>query len=246
MATNHVQYILFRLFRAVLIAFVGVFLPLASFGVCSRPDPTVRCEFLNSTAVFTGTVISTRDEPARGTRPDDNDGWIYTLTVQRRFRGSFSNTIEVYTENASARYPLDNGKQYLLVAFRYRGRLQILGCGNSALLSDAKKSIELLEKIKIPEDAVIEGRISFSGMPDTGAHTAGILIVIKGDGGTFRAITDSDGWFHLHVPPGKYSATVRNVHGITASSYDLSYDNPDQFIARKGHCSGLQFLANSD
>ncbi len=246
MAKNRVQYVLFRLSRVALVAFVVIFLPLAGFGVCSRPDPTVRCEFLNSTAVFIGTVISTREEPARSTRPDDNDGWIYTLTVQKRFRGAFSNTVEVYTENASVRFPLDNGKQYLLFAFKYRGRLQIFSCGNSAPVSDAKKSIELLEKVKIPEDAVIEGRISFSGMPDTGAHTAGILIVIKGDGGTFRTITDSNGWFHLQVPPGKYSATVRNVHGMTASSYDLSYDNPDQFVARKGHCSGLQFLANSD
>ena len=246
MKKNRVQVVLFTLFKVVVIASVGILLPPVSLGVCSQPEPTVRCEFLNSAAVFVGTVISTRDEPAPSTRPDDNDGWIYTLTVQRRFRGAFSNTIEVYTENASARFPLDNGKQYLLFAFRYRGRLQIVGCGNSALFSGARKSIEVLEKIKIPEDAEIEGRISFSGMPDTGAHAAGIVIIIKGDGGTFRAVTDSDGWFHLHVPPGKYSAIVRNAHGMTASSYDVSYDNPDHFVARKGHCAGLQFLANSN
>jgi hypothetical protein len=238
---NDVQIALSAVFRVLVIAFVGVFFPFPIFAYCNQPEPTARCEFLNSTAVFVGTVTSTRDEPGRG--PTDNDGWIYTLTVQRRFRGAPSNTIEVYTENASARFPLDNGKQYLLFAFRSQGRLQIFGCGNSALLSDAKKSVEIIEKIKIPEDALIEGRISFSGMPDTGAHTPGIVIIIRGDGGTFRAVSDSDGWFHLHVPPGKYSARAQKIHGTTATSYDLSYDNPDHFVARAGHCSGLQFRA---
>jgi hypothetical protein len=232
------------LVNASVVVLIGIFLPCTSFGVCFQPEPTVRCEFLNSDAVFIGTVISTRDEPARGRV--DNDGWIYTLMVERRFRGASSKTIEVYTENASARFPLDNGKRYLLFAFRSQGRLQIIGCGNSALIASAQSSIRTLETLKIPTDAVIEGRISFSGIPDTGVHTSGIVIIVRGDGGTFKAVSDSDGWFHLNVPPGKYSAKPQSIHGMTVTPYDLSYNNPDHFVARRGHCSGLQFRADSD
>jgi hypothetical protein len=231
-------------FRVIVIAFVGVFFPFLSFAYCNQPEPTVACQFLNSDAVFIGTVFATRDEPQRAKGDVSAQGWIYTLEVERLFRGPSTPTIEVYTENASARMPLDTEKRYLLFASRYHGRLEIVGCGNSALVSDAKKSIEALEKIKIPEDAVIEGRISFSGIPDTGPHTPGIVIIVRGNGGTFRAVSNAEGWFHLHVPPGKYSAKVQMSHGVTATSYDLSYDDPDHFVARAGHCSGLQFRAN--
>lgn len=240
MRKNDVKRDLFAVSRAIVIVFVGMFLPSPSFGVCSQPEPTVRCEFLNSAAVFIGTVVSTRNEPA-GSGVDDNDGWIYTLTVQRRFRGALSKTIEVYTENASARFPLDNGKQYLLFAFKFHGRLQIFGCGNSALLLDAKKSIQELERIKIPEDAVIQGRIGFGETPDSEGHKPRMVVIISGDGGTFRTVSGSDGWFHLHVPPGKYSARVQKTPDLTATPFDMSFDNPDHFVARKGHCSGLEF-----
>jgi hypothetical protein len=240
MKRNIGQRMVSALLKISLIASFGIFLPSPSFGVCSQPEPTVRCEFLNSTAVFIGIVVSTRHEPA-GSGVDDNDGWIYTLTIQKRFRGAFSKTVEVYTENGSARFPLDNGKQYLLFAFKFQGRLQIFDCGNSALLLDAKKSIQELEKIKIPEDAVIEGRIGFGETPDAEGHKPRMVVIISGDGGTFRTVSGSDGWFHLHVSPGKYSAKIQKLRDLTATPFDISYDNPDHFVARKGHCSGLQF-----
>jgi hypothetical protein len=227
--------------RLAVFVLVGAFLPTASFSVCSQPEPTLRCEFLNSSAVFVGTVYTMREEPQRSKEDISAEGWIYTLTVGRRFRGPSSKTIEVYTENTSARLPLDLGKQYLLFASKHHGRLEIVGCGNSALLSDASKSIQELEKIKIPEDALIEGRIGFGETPDAEGHKIRMVVIISGDGGTFRAVSGSDGWFHLHVPPGKYSATIQKLRDLTATPFDMSFDNPDHFVARKGHCSGLQF-----
>jgi hypothetical protein len=231
----------FGLQKLSLFAFAGAFIPFTCFGVCSQPDPTLRCEFLNSSAVFVGTVYATREEPQRVKEDISAEGWIYTLTVEKIFRGTSSKTIEVYTENSSARLPLDLGKQYLLFASKRHGRLEIVGCGNSALLSGASKSIQELEKIKIPEDALIEGRIGFGEMPDVGEHKPRMVIIISGDGGTFRTVSGSDGWFHLHVPPGKYSAKVQNTRDLKATPFDMSFDNPDHFVARKGRCSGLQF-----
>ena len=244
MNRNGFPRVLSAVLELVVIALAGVILPLPCLAYCNQPEPTVACQFLNSDAVFIGTVFATREEPQRAKDDASADGWIYTLTVERLFRGPGSKTIEVYTENASARFPLDNGKQYLLFASRYHGRFEIVGCGNLALVSDAKKSIQELEKMKIPEDAVIEGRIGFGEIPDAVGHKPRMVIIVSGDGGTFKRVSDSDGWFHLHVPPGKYSARVQKTRGLTATPFDLSYDNPDHFVARKGHCSGLQFHAN--
>jgi hypothetical protein len=171
------------------------------------------------------------------------DGWFYTLSVQKTFRGSSSKTIEVYTENANARFPLEVGKQYLLFANKFRGRFEITSCGNSASLSDAKDSVAALEGLVIPDDALIEGHLSLS-RKDRGAQTENVVVVIRGYGGTFKAVSDSDGWFRLHVPPGKYSATVQQTAGPTFIPSNDSVDNPEHFVARKGHCSGLQLLGD--
>lgn len=239
MRTTFAQFVGRLISKLVLLSCIGAFIPLSSSAYCFQPIPTVACEFLNNSAVFVGTVISTRDEPGRG--PADNDGWIYTLTVQRIFRGPSSKTIEVYTENASGRFPLDIGKQYLLFAWRYHGQLTITNCGNSALASDAIDSIRKLENMKISGDAFIEGRIWLSDDADPSDHVTGIVIVIRGAGGTFKAISDADGLFRVHVPPGTYSARVRQIPGKAITAYGGSGEDPDHFVARRGHCSGLQF-----
>jgi hypothetical protein len=243
MRKNFVRFIWCVLLRFALLGGIAAFLSLSNSAYCFQPNPTVACEFSNSNAVFVGTVISTRDEPGRG--PADNDGWIYTLTVQKIFRGPSSKTIEVYTENANTRFPFDMGKQYLLFAWKYRGQLVITNCGNSAAASDAIDSIRKLEKMKISDDAVIEGRIWLSDDKDPSDHVTGIVVVILGASGTFKAPSDSDGLFRVHVPPGTYSARVRQSSGRVITAYGSSGEDPDHFVARKGHCSGLQFRVDA-
>jgi hypothetical protein len=164
-----------------------------SFAYCFQPVPTLVCEFLNSKAVFVGTVIAVRAAPPQGAA--GVDGWLYELTVQELFRGPRRKAFEVFTENSSGSFPLDVAKKYLLFADEENGRLTITNCGNSSLESDAQEVIRDLRRLEIPKDAAIEGRISFSGIPDSGAHLPGIEIIIRGNGKTFKATSDRDGWF---------------------------------------------------
>ncbi len=161
MWASYIRSFFVGLAKVIVVASIGVLFSVPTSGFCYQPDPTLRCEFLNSDAVFIGTVISTRDEPARGN--DDTDGWIYTLTVERLFRGPSSKTIEVYTENASARVPLTNGKAIpALLASRVYRRLKIvwLRSNSSAPLLRAQRiPFKQLERNKNPKDALIEGRI---------------------------------------------------------------------------------------
>jgi hypothetical protein len=231
----------FVLLKLAALAFALLFSARTSHGFCLQPDPTVRCEFLNSDVVFVGTVTLEHPQSQQG---DLIDGWTYRLTVLELFRGPHTRTIEVYTENASARFPLQVGKRYLLFATKSNGRLEITSCGKSALLIKAANAIEELRRIRPPAGAEIEGRISFSEIPDSGTHVAGVHIIIRGNGPSLEAISDRNGRFHLHVPPGIYSADVEQIPGWTITPYDLSYDDPEHFDARKGHCFGLQFLAH--
>ena len=211
-----------------------------SLGFCAKPDPSVACEFLNSRVVLVGKVVSVRTVPPHG---EELDGWTYVLSVQEWFRGPHTKTIEVFTENTSGRFPLDIGKTYLLFAYPQGGRFTITNCGNSALLADAEGSVRDLRKIKVPQDAQIEGRISFSGIPDSGTHVPGIQVLIRSGARTFKAVSDTDGWFRLHVPPGKYSVEVQPTPHWNISPYDLSYDDAQKVVAQRGHCSGVQFIA---
>jgi len=237
---DHPEISLSILLRLTALTCSLLFFALPSFGVCLEPEQTVACEFLNSDAVFVGTVTSAQTVPPRSKSPDE---WVYDLAVQELFRGPRRKTIEVITENNSGRFPLDVGKKYLLFAYKFEGPLEIDNCGKSALLPDAQEVLRELRKLKIPKDALIEGRISFSGIPDSGTHIPGIQIIIRGGGKTFKAKSDPEGWFHVHVPPGKYSADARQIPHWNIAPYDLSNDDPDHFRARKGRCSSLQFVA---
>jgi hypothetical protein len=230
--------------KLVLLCFTTLVLAAPAFAFCTEPEPTVACEFLNSDAVFIGTVISTHDTPAQGEEFDE--GWTYEMSVQRVFRGPRGKRIEVFTENNSARFPLDTGKTYLLFAERgMQDRLVIGDCGNSALLSQAAATIKILRTLRVSSDAEIEGRITFSGIPDTGPHVSGVHVVIQGEGKTYTAISDRDGWFHLNVPAGRYSAKVQPIPHWTITPFDLSQYDPKSFVADAGRCAGLEFWADS-
>jgi hypothetical protein len=207
---------------------------------CLQPAPTVTCEFLNSTAVFVGTVIASHE-----IRSDDGQTIVsraYVLTVQELFRGPRGKNIWVYTANDSGRLPLDLGRQYLLFADEADMQLHIFGCGNSGLASRSAAAILELKTLRIPRDSEIEGRISTT-IPGNGPPLPSFRIIVRGRHSKYFAITDKHGWFHVHLPPGDYSAAVEPAADWRFSAYDLSFDKPSHFTAVAGRCTGLQFVA---
>lgn len=229
----------------------------ASYGYCSQPYPTVRCEFLNSDAVFVGTVLSMQVVPL-GAKPIPSvpiafsgiDGWVYELSVQKIFRGPDTKKIAVFTTNDDARVMLKKGETVLLFAYdpddaklasEFNSRFEIVNCGNSALASKAQLAIRELGRMKVASDAEVEGQVS---VQDTAAPLSGMKVVLRGTGTSFEATTDAEGWFHFEVPPGDYSAEVRGGPHWNIASSGVTADNPDYFTARKGRCLGLQFFAS--
>lgn len=234
--------------------------PRSAFGVCFQPNPTVRCEFLNSDAVFVGTVLSTRVVPP-GVRAEPSvpvgftgiEGWVYVLSVQEMFRGPRVKKVSVFTTNDDARVFLADGVSYLLFANRstdkkltseFGSQFEIDICGNWAFAFQATRAIQELRGMKIPQSAEVEGRVSLAGFPEKGPHVPPVEVMINGNGSSFRTSTDKEGFFHLSVPPGIYSATVRQIPHWNVTPFGDSFDNPEHFTARQGHCSGLQFIAS--
>ncbi len=206
--------------------------------VCPEPHPKVCAEFFKSDAVFVGTVLTERTVPERERA---YDGWVYRLRVRQTFRGAVRDILEVFTENSSGRFPLVVGETYLLFASVDEGRLTIDNCGNSGPLSQLQNLIPQIRKIKRTSGAEIEGEVSAGpGMPPP----AGITIVVRGAQKTYRGVTARDGWFHIHVPPGKYTIRAESS-AWKVVPFDLSYDDPDRIVVHNGGCAELKFLASS-
>ncbi len=207
---------------------------LPAVAACPQPDPKVCAEFFKSAAVFVGTVVSQRTVPPGG---DFYDGWSYRLRVHRMFRGPGRRIIDVFTENSSARFPLEVGREYLLFARKSNGRLEIDCCGNSGQLSEVKDKIREIEQLAKASSGAILGRVAYQGL---GTGVDKIRVVARGAGKTYTAVTDRDGWFRMTVRPGRYSVLVKSPD---VSAYDLSYDDPSDFVVPRGGCAQLQFVA---
>jgi hypothetical protein len=109
---------------------------------CPALTPKVCSTFFRSEAVFLATVLS---ETRVVSSDDVIEGWRYRVRVKRSFRGSTTGTVEVYTENTSARRPLNVGRDYLLFANTADGQLLIASdCGaatDEARLRTSARSI---------------------------------------------------------------------------------------------------------
>ncbi len=156
------------------------------------------------------------------------------------FRGRVSNPIKVFTENSSIRLPLELNRPYLLFANKEGGRLVTGNCGNLVLLSQARAKIREIQQIGRASDGEIEGRIVSD---DTNAEVVGVRVVVRGEKKNYTTFTDQHGWFHIHGEPGKYSAHIESAH-LIVSPFDLSYDDPNHFVAHKGGCPLMQFVAS--
>jgi len=160
--------------HSLILSALGVVVALALFvgsadAVCLEPHPKVSAEFFKSDAVFVGTVLTESTVPEKD---EAYGGWVYRLRIKKTFRGLVGDTVEVFTENSSGRYPLVVGETYLLFADTSDGRLTITNCGNSSLLSQSEDLIRQIRMIKETSGGEIEGQISVgsSGLPQAGVN----------------------------------------------------------------------------
>jgi Carboxypeptidase regulatory-like domain len=211
--------------------------------ICT-PDLRVCAEFFESDAVFVGTVTSVRywPEGLQGSDP----GLSYALKVRRVYRGPATPIIRVFSERNSGGYYLDVGSTYLLFASESRGQLEI-GCGgNSGKLPQAQATVDQLEELvrglKHAKGGDIGGRVIGK---DDDKPVAGIPVVVKGAGKSYRGRTGPDGWFHIRVPAGEYSVVVSESPpwSVRPIEEEYGYANPEKVRIVDGSCADLSYYA---
>jgi hypothetical protein len=115
---------------------VVAFQVVIAHAVCLNGAPSVADEFHRSAIVALGTLRASRDVSA----PDDREGidhTIYTVQLTRVFKGAPAGRIvRLFSENTSARFPLDPHVNYLLFIDDSKDGFYVDNCGWSGPVSD--------------------------------------------------------------------------------------------------------------
>jgi hypothetical protein len=204
---------------------------------CPVPEIKVNGEFFQAQSVFIGAVTSIRAVPDKG---EEVGGWFYRIHVKGIFRGSVPRETSVFTEDASNRFPLDLNHQYLLFTYKWHGRLLIDSCDNSALLSDAQNSLQILRNLR---DGKLPSTIEGSLYEETeGIDLSGVVVTIRSRSKTYRVTTDKSGWFRFAAPPGIYEVDFHSGE-YYENSGDVFWYNPRRFHLHAGECASLQLVS---
>lgn len=142
--------------RAVLLALLIAAAPAAAFAYCNPDtDYSVKAEFARSDIVAVVKVTGAQwyDENRKPTAMptlaplgiDPYAGVDYRVRIVRQLKGSPSRALTIFSENTTARTPLDVGERYIVFLERQTladenrrvGDLMIDACGNSASMRNA-------------------------------------------------------------------------------------------------------------
>ena len=130
--------------RLIRLAIGAALICVASQAVAACPGDdwwTVEQERLQAQFVFVGTPEAEWADPGAG-------GWIagtfYRLKVERIISGTPINSVDLFSENSSGRFPMRIGVPYLVFASSCDGRLYAYSRGNSGTL---QRSQEVLAQV---------------------------------------------------------------------------------------------------
>lgn len=221
-------------FATVLLGFHPVL-----WAFCSLPQPRFVCaEATSCQAIVVAQLLTKRHiEPAHG-----EDYFLYSLRLMRALRGSMPTTFVVHEGNDSGRAPFYwvDRRQYLLFLFwvpEDHG-WELDGCGNSAPLTKASAALRTVETgAHSPAEPLISGEVSNGS---GGANLSGVSVTVSGARGSFHITTNSDGQFHLRVPPGTWSVSAQQDDSSIPIN-PISYSLPDNLHLTRGACVQLQF-----
>jgi hypothetical protein len=229
----------------IILAVAIVFHSIASGALTLVPRAMACMLYFRSDAVFTGKVVSVKEDYTSKSGEKFLEGWFYTLKIIKAYRGIDTPSIRVYTSNDSGRLPLELGKKYLLFADKEGSKLIFADDDISGELKDSKQALKDLDKImtrKKGEGGEVYARVVEDPWnADTGGVN-GIHITVSGSAGSVTGVTNKNGWVHMHVPAGMYSAKASDPKWVF-SSQDIAWEDSDNISVPNGGCAEIQINA---
>ena len=127
-----------------LILALSIVLPIERGSVCLQGHPSVATEYQQSYGVLIGHATAEHAVPASNYL----DGTAYSVRVDEVLRGHLPDTLEVFSDNSSGRFPMEVGGKYLLFLYRALDRTMVDNCGNSGLLSERASVVATVRRLQ--------------------------------------------------------------------------------------------------
>jgi hypothetical protein len=203
---------------------------------CFAPQLRVSDEYFISDLVLTGTVMASRNivDP---TDPDGTTGIFYTVRVDAVYRGNVVKSLEVYSENSTARFPMEEHKRYILFLKKEPDKnWGVDNCGSSGQVSLSASTMKQLKQLPLRNSYVYGDVYSYAPSMKCGP----MRLTIQSAGITRTTTVKDNCSFQVEVPPGSYRASlVWKASEVPAN--DLNYKDVYCFIVPKGGSAGLAF-----
>jgi hypothetical protein len=100
-------------------------------------------------AVVIGTVVGVKEGPAP-LEGEEGEGTVYQLRVEETLRGHRRKTFALFSENTSARFPMEVGRTYLVFVHKRDKTFFATNCGSSGELSERSQLLGQLRKTLTP------------------------------------------------------------------------------------------------
>lgn len=94
-------------------------------------------------------VVGTATEEHNIPDPDDPEGYsytIYVIKVSEVLKGKAPSSFWLYSENTTARYPMDLGKPHLLFVEQSPNLNYVSSCGNSGPMAESQKAYRAVKR----------------------------------------------------------------------------------------------------
>jgi hypothetical protein len=113
---------------------------VSASAACPDGYPAVHREYSHSNFVFIGKAVKKRKTPesADGYFLDGN---TYRVVPTHIYKGKIKANFDLFSENSTGRFPMLLDQEYLLFVNADHGRLMVDNCGNSDLVSHARKAV---------------------------------------------------------------------------------------------------------
>jgi hypothetical protein len=182
----------------LLFAVAIVLLPFVAGDVygCSCRERQPPCsQYATADVVFSGLVKKITPDEAKVRLK-------MSFNVEKAFKGVSGTVIELTDSRTSCSAEFDEGKKYLVYAYRSKdgNELYTHYCTRTTELSKAHDDLVYLNGLsQTPRPTEIVGRLTHNDK-----KLRRISVVASGNNATYRTVSDENGWFRVKVPAGKY------------------------------------------
>ncbi|PYS67179.1 MAG: hypothetical protein DMF69_23825 [Acidobacteria bacterium] len=218
---------------SVVVLIVATICGTASVYACSCMNPGPPCDATSkSTAVFVGTVVSSKD--AKTTGQYDFNSREVKFSVEEAFKGVSSTEVSVFTGwgGGDCGYPFRTGQQYLVYTYSDEKdvRFKTSICSRTRQLSEAKEDLAYLRGLsRASSGSMIFGDVMRFKRDEDGNGSSDPMpnakIIVTGEDKKLEIESDANGHFKISgLKPGSYKVLIdlpptmttgQNEHSVT-------------------------------